>query len=92
MKRIAKIAGIAAASIAALFGTLYLVPRLLLPGKQHAASSIGIIGGADGPTSIFIASDSTPNLFLSLLLYGLKAVITICALTHTLIRRRKHKD
>jgi Na+-transporting methylmalonyl-CoA/oxaloacetate decarboxylase beta subunit len=42
------------------------------------AASIGIIGGADGPTSIFLASKLAPHLlgsnsFRSIFIYGIGA-------------------
>ena len=39
-----------------------LVGAVLLGFNMHEASAIGIIGGADGPTSIFIASKLAPHL------------------------------
>ncbi len=39
-----------------------LIGAVLLGFNLHEASAIGIIGGADGPTSIFIASKLAPHL------------------------------
>ena len=39
-----------------------LIGAVLLGFNMHEASAIGIIGGADGPTSIFIASKLAPHL------------------------------
>jgi oxaloacetate decarboxylase beta subunit len=39
-----------------------LVGAVFLGFNMHEASAIGIIGGADGPTSIFIASKLAPHL------------------------------
>ena len=57
--------------VAVILAALWLVIDLLLPGiigwAHHAeASSIGIIGGADGPTAIFITSQ--PSNFRSRLI------------------------
>ena len=39
-----------------------LIGAVLLGFNMHEASAIGIIGGADGPTSIFIASKLAPHV------------------------------
>ncbi len=45
---------------------------ILLGDRANGAVSIGIIGGADGPTSIFIASTMGPvSLGITILLAGL---------------------
>ena len=43
-------------------GYVTLVGAVFLGFNMHEASAIGIIGGADGPTSIFIASKLAPHL------------------------------
>lgn len=53
-----KIAGIVSAVLAAVWAATVWLPRLALFsrfGIRPDASSIGIIGGADGPTSVFVA-------------------------------------
>lgn len=53
-----KIAGIVTAVLAAVWAVVVWLPRLALFlrfGIRPVASSIGIIGGADGPTSVFVA-------------------------------------
>ena len=42
--------------------SITLIGAVLLGFNMHEASAIGIIGGADGPTSIFIASKLAPHL------------------------------
>ena len=52
-----KIAGIVSAVLAAVWAATVWLPRLALFsrfGIRPDASSIGIIGGADGPTSVFV--------------------------------------
>ena len=49
-----------------------LLAKLFLPKE---AASIGIIGGADGPTAIFITSKLSPSLSHILLYIGLVAGI-----------------
>ncbi|WP_430461774.1 sodium ion-translocating decarboxylase subunit beta [Thalassolituus sp. LLYu03] len=45
-----------------LFGAVLLTDAGLMDFTMKQASAIGIIGGADGPTSIFIASKLAPEL------------------------------
>ena len=47
---------------------------LILFNSMHNAASIGIIGGADGPTSIFITTADTSPLFPS---FGIWALLLI---------------
>ena len=44
----------------------WFVARFALGGQTAAgsAASIGIIGGADGPTAIFVASSRVPNYLM----------------------------
>lgn len=52
-------------------GFNYLLPKYLaykLNFKVDEASSIGIIGGSDGPTSIFVASGQSSYYFTIILL------------------------
>lgn len=92
MKRSTKIILIITAVLAALAGIGFLFTKLILQIDPRQASSIGIIGGADGPTAVFVASKTVPNFLLTLLLYGAKAVVTIGAIIHTLSRRRRNKN
>ena len=57
-------------------------PCLVACGKE--AASIGIIGGADGPTAVFITSD--PNW---LHIYGLIGLIALIILVAFIIYRKK---
>lgn len=72
--------------ISGIFGTLILMSNWLLKLallislkidlRQHKAASIGIIGGADGPTAIFIGTKS-PELmktFVVMILYTITAI------------------
>ena len=48
---------------------IYFVPWIighLFLGDTDAASSIGIIGGADGPTAVFVTRNSVPNYIPSI--------------------------
>lgn len=44
------------------YAVVYYFPALLLPGELPKASAIGIIGGADGPTAIYVARTITPGM------------------------------
>lgn len=57
---------------------------LFLAGCQES-SSIGIIGGADGPTAIFVASAPLPAWIWALAAVGVAAVAIIVVL---LIKKR----
>ena len=92
MKRSTKIILLITAILAAVTGIGLLAAKLMLHIDMRQASSIGIIGGADGPTAIFVASKIVPNFLLTFLLYGAKAVVTIGAIIHTLSRRRRNKN
>ncbi|TAH63656.1 MAG: hypothetical protein EWM50_01945 [Gottschalkiaceae bacterium] len=50
------------------------------------ASSIGIIGGADGPTAIFIASQPSFNLAI-----GIFSLLTIAGIIYLFIVKRSMK-
>ena len=47
---------------------LYLMYKIARPFSFHEQMSVGIIGGADGPTSILISTSPTTPLFAPLLL------------------------
>jgi len=56
----------------------YLLPIYLsykFNADLRGASSIGIIGGADGPTSIFVASSQSPNITAIFALLAVAGVI-----------------
>lgn len=51
-------------------------------------SSVGIIGGADGPTAIFVTSSLSP---LSVLLVAAAAVLVVGAVVFAVHRHNKNK-
>ncbi len=51
-------------------------------------SSVGIIGGADGPTAIFVTSSFSP---LSVLLVAAGAVLVVAAVVVAVYRHNKNK-
>lgn len=64
----------------------YIAHRFKAKISPH--SSIGIIGGADGPTSIFVAGDSSHHLIT--ILFGLLSVAG--AMYLVLSRKSRKKD
>ncbi|GBR73877.1 oxaloacetate decarboxylase beta chain [Candidatus Termititenax aidoneus] len=68
---------------AAQFGIFFtLIGAVLLPGMNFTlaqASSIGIIGGADGPTAIFVTSKLAPELLgaIAVAAYSYMALVPI---------------
>ena len=66
-----------AAAQVGIFGTF--LGALLLGFYVLEAASIGIIGGADGPTSIFLASKLAPNLIgpIALAAYSYMALVPV---------------
>lgn len=66
-----------AAAQVGIFGT-YL-GALLLGFSNAEAASIGIIGGADGPTSIFLSSQLAPNLLgpIAIAAYSYMALVPV---------------
>lgn len=48
---------------------------LMLFNKAHNAASIGIIGGADGPTAIFVTTKATDGILPTFGLYALLLVM-----------------
>lgn len=66
---------------------LIMLMMLLLMGCSHDTASVDIIGGADGPTAIFIASE-TSNHLLPLIIGGIIVVLLI-SIAIFLIKRKK---
>ncbi len=50
------------------------------------ALAIGVIGGADGPTAIFITSKTTPILIIAAV-----ALVAIAVVTFIIIKSKKNK-
>ncbi len=93
MRRSFKIVLILAAVFAALAGVLFCAAKQMFPlDRMKDASSIGIIGGADGPTAIFISSKMAPRLLCWLLVYAAKLLAVAAVAANNLLRRKKHKD
>ena len=63
---------------------LYLVLRTGVTFSSRKAHSVGIIGGADGPTAIFV----TAPVWASYLFYGLLLIVGIAGLIYL----RRHRN
>jgi len=72
-----KTALLGAAAQFGIFGTL--VMALMLGFSMPEAASIGIIGGADGPTSIFVATKLAPDLLgaIAVAAYSYMALVPV---------------
>ena len=57
-----------AGSIGCTIGFLLVVLGSVMKAKEHTA--VSIIGGADGPTSVFVAGSLNGDLSISLILIG----------------------
>ncbi len=51
-------------------------PIAIIGGAEKGASSIGIIGGADGPTNIYLYSSVYGGIWLALTALGALAVVS----------------
>jgi len=80
---------LAAAVLSAIGIGAILCLSVLLDGIFHQSHSIGIIGGADGPTSVFVASPphSTGEVLLPYIL-----VLIIGIVGYWIFSRLKHKE
>lgn len=85
MKRvIGLIAGIAGALLTAVSG-VFLIRLAVALHEVSETESIGIIGGADGPTAVFLASSGvavTPLVAVSGLIMGIVGIIASAVLLH----------
>ncbi len=66
-----------------------LLPALVLSWMAPDAGSVGIIGGADGPTAIFVTSSPMPSLWSAAAVFAVLAAAGF--LGYFLMKRRKRK-
>ena len=65
---------------------LTFVFAICFGGCNTQADSIGIIGGADGPTAVFVSSDIKLSV-----IFGIVGIIAVAAFAVLIIcRKRKH--
>ena len=89
--KIIKISTIICGIIALVCGTSpFLLPRLsaslLQISINKEASSVGIIGGADGPTAIFLTTSSPPFLYTTVF-----AILTAMGLVFQIIIKKRNR-
>lgn len=81
MKKILKIATYTSGAITILLGLLFIfinfIAPLLFKIPATNADSIGIIGGADGPTEVFVATNTTEGMSLEILIVFFAVITTI---------------
>ncbi len=77
LRRALIVAGIVFSVAAVLAGVAWAII-----GRFRDAASIGIIGGADGPTAVFIAGRRTPS-FWSFLLYPFRLIVIAAGILYS---------
>ncbi len=65
------------AALVGIIGLIMVIAGIVLKAKEHAA--VSIIGGADGPTAIFIAGKVSPHFVTGLILIGIVLLILLVA-------------
>lgn len=70
--------------IGCIIGFLLVIFGGVMKAKEHTA--VSIIGGADGPTSIFLAGSLNGDLSISLILIG----VVVLVITLIVCLKRKH--
>lgn len=89
MKRTLKIIVGMAAVLAAVAGVLSYIAKSVIPSYDLLeAQSIGIIGGADGPTAIFLSSKLFLPVFGWLAVTGVKLLAGIGVIVCSRLPRR----
>ncbi|QZY54161.1 sodium ion-translocating decarboxylase subunit beta [Crassaminicella profunda] len=87
--KILKIATYVSGAITILLGFIYFfkdfIWHMLFKMPSESASSIGIIGGADGPTAIFIATSTGISLELLIFIFG--GITTILFLLKRILKK-----
>lgn len=82
--KIIKIYTIICASITLIsFAGNFIMKHILIINNSKKVSSIGIIGGADGPTAIFLTSSGTYSIF------GLFSILTTIGIVIYIYLRKK---
>lgn len=80
MMRIAAICMIVAASVFAAVEIVPVIALAVLLGRHADASSVGIIGGADGPTAIFLTGPDWAGLAIGGAVFAVLLVVGIILL------------
>ena len=80
LMKVAAICMIVAASVFALVEIVPLIALTVLLAKPIDAGSVGIIGGADGPTSIFVTAPDWTGLAIGTVLFAILLTVGIVLL------------
>ena len=80
---------------AAILSTLVLAGKALLPwlltkSFDGIAHSVGVIGGADGPTAVFITTGISHGSFPGSIIWFVVLIVSV--LGFICLRRKKHKE
>ena len=70
-------------SVAAVFAAVEIIPLIVLTiliSQPLDASSVGIIGGADGPTSVFVAAPNWAGLAIGTAVFAVLLTVGIVLL------------
>ena len=78
-------------STAIAAGVLYLA-AVILHWKRKAAAAVSIIGGADGPTSIFIAGKIPARSTVAAVAAGIALLLLVVFLIWKIGKRRRDED
>lgn len=80
LMKIAAICMIVAASVFAVVEIVPLIALAVLLAKPVDAGSVGIIGGADGPTSIFVTAPDWTGLAIGTVIFAVLLTVGIVLL------------
>ena len=83
LMKVASVCMIAAASVFALVELVPLIVTMILLGQSVDASTVGIIGGADGPTAIFVAAPEWSEVVICALVVAALLAVGIVLLRKT---------
>ena len=84
-KTLMKVAAICMIVAASVFAAVEIIPMIVLAvllAKPIDAGSVGIIGGADGPTSVFVTGPDWPSLAIGAAIFAVLLIVGIVLLMH----------
>lgn len=95
MKRAKTIIGLLAILLGAALALFYLVPALVVRWlmrevPDQGAASVGIIGGADGPTAIFVTANQDSPALMIVGICAFAALVIAWAALHYITRKKNN--
>ncbi len=80
-------------SLLGVLGLLSLIRGISLKFQKVSAVSIGIIGGSDGPTSVFLAGKLNPIIFFenTLIIIGVGILLILLIYLFIKYKKESHK-